>query len=85
MLLVPIGIWRQRRRVAAGRTSDEWPVIDLRLPRTRTEQSVGSGIHWHVNLDNRIEYMSHRVRRVDQGVEARSGEGSAHAGGPPGL
>lgn len=36
MLLVPLGAWRQRRRVAAGKVTDEWPVIDLRLPRTRT-------------------------------------------------
>jgi hypothetical protein len=31
LLLIPIGIWRQRR---LG-TEAEWPVIDLRLPRTR--------------------------------------------------
>ena len=36
MLLIPIGVWRQHRRVRAGRTADEWPVIDLRLPRTRS-------------------------------------------------
>lgn len=36
LLLIPIGIWRQRRRVAAGQASNEWPVVDLRLPRTRT-------------------------------------------------
>ena len=36
LLLVPIGIWRQHRRVAAGYAPDDWPVIDLRLPRTRS-------------------------------------------------
>ena len=36
LLLIPIGIWRQRRRVAAGHALEDWPVIDLRLPRTRS-------------------------------------------------
>jgi NapC/NirT cytochrome c family, N-terminal region len=36
LLLVPIGIWRQHRRVAAGFAEGDWPVIDLRLPHTRT-------------------------------------------------
>ncbi len=36
LLLIPIGIWRQRRRVAAGHAPDDYPVIDLRLPRTRS-------------------------------------------------
>ena len=36
LLLIPIGIWRQRRRVAAGQAPDDYPVIDLRLPRTRS-------------------------------------------------
>ena len=36
LLLIPIGIWRQRRRIAAGHAPDDWPVIDLRLPRTRS-------------------------------------------------
>ena len=36
LLLIPIGIWRQHRRVAAGYAPDDWPVIDLRLPRTRS-------------------------------------------------
>ncbi len=35
LVLVPVGAWRQHRRVAAGRGSADWPVIDLRLPRTR--------------------------------------------------
>ena len=35
LLLIPIGVWRQRRRRAAG-IADDWPVIDLRLPRTRS-------------------------------------------------
>src|SRR5262245_57668292 len=32
LLLIPIGIWRQRQKPA----TTEWPVIDLGLPRTRT-------------------------------------------------
>ena len=36
LLLIPIGMWRQRRRVAAGQAPDDYPVIDLRLPRTRS-------------------------------------------------
>jgi hypothetical protein len=36
LLLIPIGIWQQRRRIAAGHAPDDWPVIDLRLPRTRS-------------------------------------------------
>ena len=36
LLLIPLGIWRQRRRVAAGHAPDDYPVIDLRLPRTRS-------------------------------------------------
>jgi hypothetical protein len=36
LLLIPIGIWRQHRRVAAGLGDPDWPVIDLRLRRTRS-------------------------------------------------
>jgi hypothetical protein len=36
LLLIPIGIWRQHRRIAAGHAADDWPVVDLRLPRTRS-------------------------------------------------
>jgi len=36
LVLIPIGAWRQRRLVAAGAAPADWPVIDLRLPRTRT-------------------------------------------------
>lgn len=36
LVLIPIGAWRQHRRVAAGRALGDWPVVDLRLPRTRT-------------------------------------------------
>jgi nitrate/TMAO reductase-like tetraheme cytochrome c subunit len=35
LLLIPIGARQHRRRLAAG-ASEDWPVIDLRLPRTRT-------------------------------------------------
>jgi len=36
LVLIPIGAWRQHRRVASGRAAAEWPVVDLRLPRTRS-------------------------------------------------
>ena len=36
LVLIPLGAWRQRRRVAAGHAEADWPVIDLRLPRTRS-------------------------------------------------
>src|SRR3954468_6216380 len=35
LLLIPIGVWRYRRQLAAG-VRPEWPIIDLGLPRTRT-------------------------------------------------
>ena len=34
LLLIPIGIWRQRRQAKAGEPAD-WPVVDLRQPRAR--------------------------------------------------
>lgn len=36
LLLIPIGIRIQRNKVRAGGAPADWPVIDLRLPRTRT-------------------------------------------------
>ena len=36
LLLIPLGAWRQRRRVRSGGAEAGWPVIDMRLPRTRT-------------------------------------------------
>jgi hypothetical protein len=36
LVLIPIGAWRQHRRVASGRAERDWPVVDLRLPRTRS-------------------------------------------------
>jgi len=36
LVVIPIGAWRQRRRIAAGKATAEWPVVDLRLPRTRS-------------------------------------------------
>jgi len=36
LLLIPLGIWQRRRRLAIGGAPEDWPVIDLRLPRTRT-------------------------------------------------
>jgi hypothetical protein len=36
ILLVPIGVWRQHRRIAQAKAVDEWPVIDLRVPRVRS-------------------------------------------------
>jgi nitrate/TMAO reductase-like tetraheme cytochrome c subunit len=36
LLLIPLGVWRQHRRVRTGRALEDWPVIDLRLPRVRS-------------------------------------------------
>jgi hypothetical protein len=36
LLLIPVGIWREHRKVAGGKAPAEWPVFDLRMPRTRT-------------------------------------------------
>lgn len=36
LLLVPVGAWFHRRRIARGGPAEDWPVIDLRLPRTRS-------------------------------------------------
>ena len=36
LLLIPLGIWRRHRRVARTGTPEDWPVIDLRLPHTRS-------------------------------------------------
>jgi hypothetical protein len=49
LLLIPIGIWQQRRRVAAGYAPGDWPVIDLRLPRTR-QVIVGVALLTIVNV-----------------------------------
>src|SRR5688572_29979996 len=35
LFLIPVGMWR-RRQLARRAVADEWPVIDLRLPHTRT-------------------------------------------------
>jgi NapC/NirT cytochrome c family, N-terminal region len=43
LLLIPFGAWQHRRRMAAGAT-EEWPVIDLRLPRTRSVLVVVSAL-----------------------------------------
>jgi len=48
LLLIPIGISRQRRRALAG-APDEWPVIDLRLPHTRSIV-FGVGLLTFVNV-----------------------------------
>src|SRR5688500_92133 len=36
LFLIPVGMWRRRRQLARRAVADEWPVIDLRLPHTRT-------------------------------------------------
>ena len=59
LVLIPIGIWRHRRRIAAGQASDEWPVIDLRLPRTRTVIFV-VGV---LTLCQRADRLAGRLRR----------------------
>lgn len=36
LVLIPLGAWRHRRRLAVGGAPEDWPVVDLRLPHTRT-------------------------------------------------
>ncbi len=36
LLLIPVGTWRRRRRLALGGRPEDWPVVDFRVPRTRT-------------------------------------------------
>ena len=36
LLLIPVGVLRQHRRRALGGVPEDWPVIDMWLPRTRT-------------------------------------------------
>jgi len=36
LVLIPIGAWGHRKRMARGGPIEDWPVIDLRLPRTRS-------------------------------------------------
>ena len=36
LTLIPIGVWRQHRRTAAGLGDADWPVIDLRKQHTRS-------------------------------------------------
>ena len=36
LVLIPIGAWGHRKRMARGGPNEDWPVIDLRLPRTRS-------------------------------------------------
>jgi hypothetical protein len=40
LLLIPLGIWRQRRRVAAGKAEWQWPVLNLNTPRHRQVAST---------------------------------------------
>lgn len=35
LLLIPLGVWLQRRRVAAGKADIHWPTLDLNSPRHR--------------------------------------------------
>ena len=49
LLLIPIGAVRQRRRIAEGKASEDWPVVDLRLPRTRSV-IVGVALLTFVNV-----------------------------------
>jgi NapC/NirT cytochrome c family, N-terminal region len=36
LMLIPVGTWRRRRRLALGGEPEDWPVVDFRMPRTRT-------------------------------------------------
>jgi nitrate/TMAO reductase-like tetraheme cytochrome c subunit len=35
LVLIPIGMWRERRRIAAGRPAARWPMLDLNDPSRR--------------------------------------------------
>ena len=35
LALIPVGVWRQHRRVAAGKAELQWPTLDLNSPRHR--------------------------------------------------
>jgi hypothetical protein len=35
LVLIAIGIWRGHRRTARGGGEPQWPIVDMRLPRTR--------------------------------------------------
>ncbi len=35
LTLIPLGIWRRRRRLALGGEPEDWPLIDFRVRRTR--------------------------------------------------
>lgn len=35
LLLIPVGVWRQRKRVAAGKGDAIWPTLNLNSPRHR--------------------------------------------------
>src|SRR6188508_940659 len=35
LLLIPLGLWRERRRRLAGKSERAWPHIDFNLPRHR--------------------------------------------------
>ncbi len=35
LVLIPIGIWRERKRIAAGESTPSAPIIDFNRPRTR--------------------------------------------------
>src|SRR5262245_19020478 len=49
LLLIPIGAIRQRRRIAEGKATGDWPVIDLRLPWVRSV-TLGVAILTFVNV-----------------------------------
>jgi len=35
LLLIPVGVWRERKREAAGEARPTWPVLDLGDPHAR--------------------------------------------------
>ena len=67
LLIIPIGAMRQRRRIAAGLATDEWPIIDLRMPRTR---AVILGVALITLLNVMIVYISGGSWKGDAGPPA---------------
>ena len=43
LLLIPFGMWRQRKRVAAGKADVQWPTLNLNSPRHRQVTAIGAG------------------------------------------
>lgn len=40
LVLIPLGVWRQHRRVAAGKAELQWPTLNLNSPRHRRVTAI---------------------------------------------